>query len=177
MPVSQELRDLIVKNYSKGRSVRKIAQLLILPKSTVHNIVRRYVQKGEMHTRYNGSCGRSRRLTERDEWCLSRASVANPLATARQLRASVGEQATIATLSTIKRALRRQRRIAYRPRKSPSLSRAQQIARLRWCQQYSAWSVEDWKKVSFIILCKYVSLLSNVNVVPLFRSFSPMKLT
>jgi transposase len=50
MSVSQELRDLIVKHHNKGSSVRKIAQLLTLPKSTVHNIVRRYVEEGETHT-------------------------------------------------------------------------------------------------------------------------------
>jgi predicted ArsR family transcriptional regulator len=152
MVVPQNIRDLIIKHHNNGRSVRSIAQQLDIPKSTVNNILQHYMKTGSIQTNYIGRCGRPRRLSDREERTLSRASVINPVATARQLRATVGGRVASVSLSTIKRALTHQGRLAYRPRKSPSLNRAQQITRLRWCQQHSSWDIDKWMQVSFILL-------------------------
>lgn len=116
------------------------------PKSTVSNILRRCSQTGFTENKRIGRCGRHRKLCLRDERALSRASVVNPSATARQLQCSVGGQSACTSISTIKRALQRQGRVAYRPKKCPSLNRAQRMTRLRWCQQFSSWDMERWRK-------------------------------
>lgn len=151
MPVPQNICNLIIDLHNKGLPVRAIGQRLNVPKSTVQNIIQRQITQGSTLTRYRGRCGRPRRLSKRDERALARASVTNPLATARQLQASIGGNVATVSLPTVKRALRRQGRISYRPRKSPSLNARQRLARLQWCRQYVNWTEEDWKKVSFRI--------------------------
>jgi transposase len=155
MDTPRNLRELMVNLHNEGESWRRIATVLHQPKSTVSNILRRYKQTGSIENRRSGRCGRHRKLSLRDERALARGSVANPSSTARQLRSSVGGRAASVSLSTIKRALKRQGRVAQRPKKSPSLNRAQMSNRLRWCQQFSGWDAERWRKVR--ISCNPVS--------------------
>jgi transposase len=149
MPVPTNVCDLILAHHNDGETIRAISQQLHLPKSTVYDVIKRNKTRGSTLLRYRGRCGRPRRLSEREERCLKRASVVNPLSTARQLRASVGGNVVTASLSTVKRALRRQGRFSCRPRICPSLNAKQRVTRLRWCQQYVHWSVDDLKKVGF----------------------------
>jgi transposase len=154
MVIPQNICALIIAQHEEGHTERRIAKNLQLPKSSVHNIISRHSKTGSTQPYYQGRCARPRRLSLRDEKALCRASVVNPLATASQIRASVGGSVATASLSTIKRALRRHGRLAFRPRKSPALTHAQKLTRLRWCKQFQHWTVEQWKRVSFEIVYK-----------------------
>jgi transposase len=150
MDISQPVRNLIIERHlTGGQSWRQIANSFGLPKSSVSNILRRYKKQGITGTIRKGKCGRKRSLTLRDERNLARLSTANPQATARQVRASVGSPVTDVSISTIKRSLQRSGRAAYRPSKSPTLSAAQRLTRLQWCRAHVEWKTVDWKKVSF----------------------------
>lgn len=147
MDVPQDVRNLLVAHHEAGHSWRRIAEMVNMPKSTVSNILRRYRETGSAQAMRVGRCGRPRSLSERDERALARASTVNPKLTAREIRSTVGGRVAAVSVSTIKRALRRQGRYAHRPRKSPSLTTAQQKARLQWCRKHSGWEVEKWRKV------------------------------
>ena len=151
MPVPQNICKLIVDFHNEGHTVRALGLRFDLPKSTVQNIVQRYHKHGSTLLRYHGRCGRPRKLSTRDERVLARASVSNPMSTARQLRVSVGGNVASVSLPTVKRALKRQGRLAYRPSKSPSLNAHQRFVRLQWCKQYGHWTEEEWKKVGLVI--------------------------
>jgi hypothetical protein len=95
-----------------------------------------------------GRCGRKRSLSLRDERNLARRSTANPQATARQLRAVIGDPITGVSISTIKRSLQRSGRAAYRPSKSPTLTAAQRWRRLEWSRAHAHRKTAVWEKVS-----------------------------
>lgn len=148
MDVPTEIRNLIITYHQDGMSRRRIAELVHRPKSTVIDIVRHYNETGSIETLRSGRCGRPRLLSQRDERALARESVANPHLTAREIRSRVGGAAQNASISTVKRALRHQGRYSYRPRKSPSLNKAQRMTRLRWCKKYRVWDATKWRHVS-----------------------------
>jgi transposase len=138
-------RKLIVQHHQNGHSCRSIAAMVNIPKTNVIRFVRHFTDTGSIIAKRIGRCGRPRILSERDERALARVSVVNPKKTAQEIRTSVGSSASI---STVKRALRRQGRLAFRPRKSPSLNAAQQRTRLKWCLQFQHWDEEKWRNVS-----------------------------
>jgi transposase len=149
MDVPQDIRQLIIHHHENGYSCGQIANMLNQSRQTVIRLVKRYKDLGHVQSTRVGRCGRHRLLSNRDERHLARASTINPKLTAREIRASVGGNSIKASLSTVKRALRRQGKCAYRPRKSPSLSVQQQRVRLKWCRKYVSWSEEQWHKVKF----------------------------
>jgi transposase len=132
MDIPQNIRDKVVAHHAEGNSCRQIASMLQIPKSSVNNIVRRYSRCGFSNVIRIGRCGRPRKVSIRDERAIARQSVKNPLATARQIRGSVGGQVSTLSISTVNRALKRQGRKAYRPSKSPSLNYSQRMVRLQW---------------------------------------------
>jgi len=154
MDVPQAIRELIMLLHGEGNSVRKIAAIIKRPKSTVSDIIQLYQKTGNVSSCRKGRCGRRRSLTTRDEKAVARASTINPTATAREIRSSVGGNTASVSLCTIRRSLIRQGRLVYRPLKCPSLDAAKRSVRLKWCRQFAAWTVENWKKVRiFIFFC------------------------
>ena len=148
MDVPPSVRELIVSHHLSGHSCRQIATMVHVSKSTVIRLVKRYKDTGSIEAIRIGNCGRHLLLSQRDERALARESVADPTRTAREIQSSVRGNTTWASISTIKRALRRQGRLAFRPRKSPSLNIAQRQVRLRWCQEHRNWTKEQWTRVS-----------------------------
>lgn len=148
MDIPVEIRRLIITHHQDGKSIRAIAEIVHLNKSTVYDIVQLFKDTGDVLPRRAGRCGRHRILTGHDERALARASVTNPHLTAREIRAQVGGRTSTASISTVKLSLRRQGRHSYRPHKSPSLNAAQRRTRLKWCKKYQEWDEDKWKLVS-----------------------------
>jgi transposase len=151
MDIPQSLRDVIVAYHEDGKmSWRRIAATLMLPKSTVSNILRKYCQTGSSAASRKGNCGRRPCLTTRDERGLARASKNHPSATARELRERVGGRLSSVSLTTVKKTLRKYGLHAYRPRKSPLLTPVRIRNRLKWCKEHLEWNEEKWAHVSFV---------------------------
>jgi transposase len=160
MDLPQAVRQLIIEYHCDGVNCRRIAELLKRPKSTVIDIVRKYKDTGSLQSERVGRCGRPRLLSVRDERALARASVADPHLTAREIRTQVGGNAAVASVATVKRALRRQGRRTYRPSKSPALNAAKRWSRLQWCRKYRDWDEGKWNLVSHsIIPLQYLCIL------------------
>ena len=141
------VRQQILHHHLSGRSCREIALLALIPESTVNRLIERYRDTGDIHAKRFGNTGPRPLLSLRDERALARATVENPKLTARELRVSVGGKLTSVSIATVKWALRRQGRIAYRPRKSPGLNAGQRQTRLNWCRQLQNQSKEQWRMV------------------------------
>jgi transposase len=149
MDTPETIRSLVIDNFLKGMTVRGIANVCGIAKSTVNKIIQHYKKTG-LRTSAREYCGKNRLLPPRTERLLRRESVLHPSSTARQIQAAVGGEAASVSICTIKRALRRQGRLAYRPTKAPLLSAAKMRVRLEWCKAHISWSVEDWKLVGII---------------------------
>jgi transposase len=140
------IRSLVIDKFLAHMTQRQIAGEVGISKSTVDKIIQNYKKTG-LCSSQRRSCGKKRFLKERTERQLRRESVRHPEFTARQIQAAVGGPSSSVSVDTIKRSLRRQGRLSYRPTKAPSLTAAQMRVRLEWCKRHSAWSVEDWKQV------------------------------
>jgi transposase len=76
-------RKLVISNYLAGLTQLNISEHLKVPKSTVCDIIDKFRRSGDVSCSRRGKCGRRRNLTVRDDRLLTRASSANPHATAR----------------------------------------------------------------------------------------------
>lgn len=121
MDLSEDTRLLIIHQHLQKKTVREIAELTNIPKSTVERVVQRHDETGTTSPRRKGRCGRKRILNIREERAVSRHSIAEPQATAREIQHASTSSIQNVSVDTIKRTLRRQGIQAYRPVKAPSL--------------------------------------------------------
>ena len=159
MDVPHDVRQLIISHYEAGFSYRIIASMVNRPKSTVADIIQHVKNTQQVSSSRKGICGRPRMLSTRDERALGRAFISNPQATARELQGMVQGSTTEVSIDTIRRSLRRQGRICYRPKKAPCLSAANKRIRLRWCHHYVGWTTQQWENVSeiaYFVLSNYL---------------------
>lgn len=124
MPLSQELKNLIIQKYNENNGYKKIAKTLELLLSTVKTVVK----KGLVHktTATLPRSGKLSKLTRRVKSKLVWEATSNPSATMEDLKASVSRTGTDVHASTISRVLHRsglQRRVARN--KAPSEPYAQ----------------------------------------------------
>lgn len=143
--VTPRKRCSIVSLRKTGMSIRAIACLLHLPKSTVCNIV----QRGKVSaygTRKTRS-GRPRVTTPRDDNMIKRLATTNPSISSTEIRCQLPLRCST---QTIRRRLVNQFNLrAHRPAKKPLLTPNQRKKRLQFCKRYSNWTIDDWKEVLF----------------------------
>ena len=144
MDLPQAIRQLIIEYHCDGVSCRRIAEIFKRPMSTVIDIVRKFKDTGSLEPGHVERCGRSRILSARDERAIARAGVADPPLTVREIRAHVRGNAAMASISTMKRSLRRQGRAS----KSPALNVAKRLTHLHRCRKYRDWDEGKWSLVS-----------------------------
>lgn len=145
MDTTPQIKRLVLQKHREGMSLRSISSDLHMPKSTVHDIIRRNTTESHRI----GRCGRRRILSVADERLLARCSSRDPRMTARQLQNEAGNTFLNVSLSTIQRSLNRSGLLAYRPVAAPSLSSQQRQTRLVWARKYIHWSPQDWCNVVF----------------------------
>lgn len=148
MDTSLKLKLAIICKYEDGQTIRAIASDVNVPRSTVADIIKRYRENGNQISSVRKNCGTTRILTPTTDRSLFRASVKNPRATARELRMEISGPALSVSIRTIQRSLVRSGRIAYRPLKSPFLTKPQQRVRYQWAIEHRSWTLDMWKKVS-----------------------------
>ena len=118
MDIPENICNLVIEKMESGLTQRTIAAHLNIPQSTVSTVIQRFKRTGKATQDRVDKCGRNKLLSERDERAIRRESVKNPLSTAREIRDAVGGHVQQVSLSTVKRCLRREDRISYRPVKS-----------------------------------------------------------
>ncbi len=100
---SLAVRKLVIEKSLQGLTQSEIAQQLNLCQSTVSRLIARYKSSGTLTPLRKGKCGRKRLLSARTDRLLARASKKNPRATAADIQKTVGGDANMVSLCTIKR--------------------------------------------------------------------------
>lgn len=148
MDTPKSIRELIIKHFQEGSlNTTEIAKVVKRPRTTVSDVIRHFKDHNTVQTKRSGQCGRKRKLKVRDERAICRSSKVNPKLTARQIQQDVGGEASIVSIDTIKRTLRRHGRFTFRPLSSPSLNLKQKATRLRWCMEHRFWTKDQWRNV------------------------------
>lgn len=155
MDTSADIRRRIILLHESGNSTRQISRMLLVPQSTVSDLIRHHSATGSTSTNRAGRCGRPPRVNLRTRRMLARYSIANPRSSARQVMHAFGGECPQMSLRHMQRQLKLGGAIPYRPLKSPTLNTQQRQARYQWCLDHRDWSVADWGEVIFSDECSF----------------------
>lgn len=146
--VSNDVRRLVIRYNRQGRSLRDIAGLVGVNKSTVSRILKRYRQTGEHAA--GTSTGRPRSTNERDDRVLMRTMEQDRRASARSLSISWSNHLDRRiSRRTTNRRLTTAGFMARRLIRQPFLSQRNRVLRLDWARQHQNLTVHHWRHVIF----------------------------
>lgn len=134
--------------HNDGRSVRYIAYVMNMPRSTIHDALKRFRETQE-YTRRPGS-GRPRCTTQNED----RRMVLSVLRE-RNLPSTMVAQRFFnmhgrpISAKTVKRRLKASGLMSAKPATGPRLLRMHRVERLRFAQNHRAWRNEQWSCVLF----------------------------
>uniref|UniRef100_A0A803JHS9 Paired domain-containing protein n=1 Tax=Xenopus tropicalis TaxID=8364 RepID=A0A803JHS9_XENTR len=160
-PILTMLRRKIVEQYQKGVTQRKIAKILHLSSSTVHNIIRRFRESGTISVRKGQ--GRKTILDARDLRALKRHCTTNRNTTVKEITEWAQEyfQKPL-SVNTIHRAIRRCQLKLYSAKKKPFLSKIHKLRRFHRARDHLKWSVAKWKTVLWSDESQFEVLFGNL---------------
>lgn len=146
--ISIDLKKRVVELTSSGKSIREVANLLKLPKSTVHRISKKGSNNEDL-ARKPGS-GRRRKTTLTTDRLIHRKSVNNPFLTAEDISIDLNENYGIQigrmTVSRRLASFGLNGRVAV---KKPLISAKNRAKRIAFARKHLNWTVEDWSNVLF----------------------------
>ena len=146
--VNVAVRRLIVRHHHAGRSLRDIASLVDVHKSTVSRILKRYRRTGLFAA--GVSSGRPRCTNARDDRVLMRLMDEDCRASTKSLARSWSDHLNrrISRRTTNHRLISQGFR-ARRLIRVPFLSQRNRICRLEWARQHSKLTIQHWRHVIF----------------------------
>lgn len=89
---SKKIRELVIKSYCKFKSIRKVADELNIPKTTVWNIIKNYGETGILLEEKGKSPGRPKVVSERNRRALVKICKKGRRNTLRQITADWNEE-------------------------------------------------------------------------------------
>uniref|UniRef100_A0A673ZSY7 Uncharacterized protein n=1 Tax=Salmo trutta TaxID=8032 RepID=A0A673ZSY7_SALTR len=129
--ISQDLRKRIVDLHKSGSSLGAISKRLMVPRSSVQTIVRKYEHHGNTQSSY----------------CSGRRLQINPRTTAKDLVKMLEETGTKVSNSTVKQVLYRHNLKGCSARKKPLLQNRHKKARLRFATAHGDKDGTFWRNV------------------------------
>lgn len=146
--LSLDIKNFIVDQYKKGKSLRNIGDLVNIKHSTVQYIVNKYKNKGSVEN--VPRTGRPKKVSRREVSLVIKEVTKNP----RVTRAKLAEQVALTTGTivhpkTIGRILHCGGYASRVPRKKPLISKKNQQLRLDFAKRYINKDEEFWKAVLF----------------------------
>lgn len=146
VPLSADLRERVIYLSLDGKSVRKIAAELLLEKSTVQDIVKKYKETGEIEAKPTG--GSSRKVTQREERVLGRVARSNRRDTIVSINHKwnqlIGREYC---KETCRLTLKNMGLKSYAAKRKPALTLRQMKRRRVWGNEFKIWSEDDWRRV------------------------------
>ena len=133
-------RVLMLRN-EEGKSIGKIANQLLLPKSSVHKILDNYVKNGTLESQKPGNCGRKRSTTVRLDNRMVIEVKRNPRVCRNQLRKIATKMGANICLSTITNRLKEKGLRACRPVKAPLLKLIHRQNRKKFAKEHKGTKV------------------------------------
>lgn len=145
---SVEVRNLVIKHFSDGKSVREIGKIVDRSHSTVHNIIKRFKSFNSVENRAKG--GRKRIFTDSDERWIVQQIKKNPRLSAPKLTALASQYLKKdANTETVRNILRKNNFHGRVARKKPLISKKNKINRLKFAREYQSKDLSFWKTVLF----------------------------
>ena len=146
--LSEEKKASILALLAEGYSERKVASILKISKTAVHN--NKVKQQTLGTTKLQTGRGRNRVSTDRDDRQLIRMSVSNRRMTVRDLQKEWQMAAGVkCTARTVRNRLLEAGLKSCKARKKPFINEKQRRARLKFVKDHKDWTIEDWSKVIF----------------------------
>ncbi|KAJ4439142.1 hypothetical protein ANN_15099 [Periplaneta americana] len=134
--------------YNDGRSVRYIANVMNIARSTTHDAIKRYRETLE-YTRRPGS-GRSRATnTNEDRYMVLRVLRERNLPATSVAQQFVNMHGRPISAKTVRRRLKASGLISNRPATGPRLLRMHRVERLRFANDHRDWRNGQWSCVLF----------------------------
>ena len=138
--------------HEEGYSIRQIATRLKLVRTSVARSINNFKSTGRYG--YEKPKGRPKSTTKRMDNAIIFSAKKSPRKTSKAIHAALSQDtATASALSsqrTIRRRLFRDNLKSYKPAKKTKLSLKNIADRLHFCNEYQAWTPEQWKWVMFL---------------------------
>lgn len=137
-------REIIIRNYKNRKSIREISEIIGKKKSTVHNIIKRYRERGNVCDKKRNLTNR-RKIDDRNSRFVLRLVKQNPNISAVDLKKQLQEEKNVeVSAETIRRLLKNNKFYARVPRRKPPKN---QKARLQFAKKYEYKEFDFWSKV------------------------------
>lgn len=149
-----EQRDLVIQHYQLGKTVREIAEILIIPKSTIGNIIKRFKNTKNIENRPGR--GRKNKLTNRQKTTIVREVMKNRRLSAPKMVPMVENMFGVTVSpSTIRNVLKENGFNGRVPRKKPLISKKNRILRLKFARDHISKPLEFWNTILWSDESKY----------------------
>lgn len=145
-PVSEDLRVRIIEEFINNVSQRAIARKFKLSSSTVHNIIKRYRESGEIIVRKGQ--GRKPILNARALRIFRRHCVTHRNSTITDIATWAREFfGKPLSLNTVRRCIQKCKLKLYCSQRKPYINKRQQRRRLVWARAHRNWSQARWNNI------------------------------
>lgn len=143
------IRSLVIFHREKGKTIKSIAEILLLKRSTVHDICKRYYTDNSIEDRPRS--GRPKKLNSSDEKFVLREVKQNPRVTSSELVSKLKDfSGKEVNSSTIRKRLIKNNYVSRVARRKPLLSRVNRDKRLAFARKFVNKELDFWKRVIFI---------------------------
>lgn len=150
MATSSKLRELVLKNYYRNKTIREVAVELNIPKTTVWNIIKHYGETGNILDKKGKSPGRPTLISDRNKRLLVKLCKKGRRNTLRQITAEWNRETGLnLSRECCRQWIHRCGLKFYKAKEKPLMTEKQKKARLAWAKSKLSWSVEDWSRVIF----------------------------
>ena len=145
-PLCEQMREQIVEQFKNNISQRAIARNLGISSSTVHNIIKRFRESGEITARKRQ--GRKPTLDGRDLRPLRRYCIKNPHQCVKDITTWAQEHfRKPLSVTTVRRYICKCKLNLYYAKRKPFINNTQKRSRLRWARAHLGWTDAKWKSV------------------------------
>lgn len=145
-PLCEELREKIVQMFRNNISQRAIARNLGISPSSVHNIIKRFREYGEISTKKRQ--GSKPKLDARDLRMLRRHCIANRHQSIQNITMWAQDHfKTTLSATTIRRYIIKCNLNLYYAKRKPFINKIQKRRRLLWSRAHLKWRVSKWNSV------------------------------
>ena len=145
-PLCEQLREQIVEQFKNNVSQSTIARNLGISTSTVHNIVKRFRESGEITARKRH--GRKPTLNACDLRSLRRHCIKNRHQSVKDITAWAQEHfRKPLSVNTVRRYICKCRLKIYYAKRKPFINNIQKRRRLLWARAHLRWTDAKWKSV------------------------------
>lgn len=145
---SPDVRELVLKYYKKGKTLREIGLMIDRSHNTVKHIIDNYKKFGNLQNRPKS--GRPRKLNATQIRSIVRRVKQNPTESAVKISENISEHSGVnVSSSTIRRALHANGLRGRVPRSKPFISKINQQRRLNFAKKYQNEPNSFWNNVVF----------------------------